>query len=86
MLKSTESSTETDSKMIHQLNIYPNPVGDICYIDAPSSGILSIYTINGQLIKNQHLNQGNNQLNMSELQSGLYIAKLGESVFKLKKK
>lgn len=86
MLKSTESSTGTDYKVMNQLNIYPNPVGDICFVEAVSSGVLSIYTISGQLIKNHILIQGNNELNMSELTSGLYIAKFNEGVFKLRKK
>jgi hypothetical protein len=86
MLKSTESSTETVNHSMTHLNIYPNPIDDICFIEAPSSGDIRIYTISGQLIINQHINQGINELNLSKLTPGLYVAKFGESVFKLRKK
>lgn len=85
LLKSTESSTKTENPEMNLLKIYPNPVGDICFINAPTSGALNIFSISGQLIKMRLLHQGSNEINVTELKSGFYIAKFGNDVFKLKK-
>lgn len=86
MLKSTEAATENINPVAVQLNIYPNPVEDQCYVDVQEAGFISIYTISGQLVMKQHLNSGSNNLNLSELKSGLYLARFGEGVVKMRKK
>ena len=54
------------------LNIYPNPAHKDFTINAKEQGQLFIYNINGQLVKQQLLNTGNNKIMINNLINGLY--------------
>jgi hypothetical protein len=59
------------------LLLYPNPASDKLFINAlPENVVLAVYSLDGKLVKSYHLNQGDNQLDISELKVGAYLLKL----------
>ena len=62
--------------------IYPNPAVDYFYLDLPEnifSDILDIYTITGKLVKRLRFFEGINQIDIKDLNQGIYYVKLQES-------
>ncbi|MFN3918326.1 MAG: LamG-like jellyroll fold domain-containing protein [Flavobacteriales bacterium] len=55
------------------ITFYPNPVENIVYVESSENTLLTIYDNMGRLIKEQHIEKGINQLNLSEMPSGLYL-------------
>ena len=57
------------------LLIYPNPVKNVLTIINYTANIenINIYNLNGQLVLNKKLNNNHNTLNVSSLESGIYI-------------
>ncbi len=77
--------TSTAQKMLNQIQIYPNPVFDEIQLDNTLEEVdLIVFTVEGKFIFEQKLRKGSNKLNMSTLESGIYLIKLstanGESV------
>lgn len=55
------------------VEVYPNPADDVIYINIHSN--VSIYSIDGKLVKNSILR--NNQIRIDDLESGVYILRVG---------
>ena len=65
------SGVETSKKP--NFSIYPNPVDDILYIQAPQkTEIVSIYDLQGRLIRQYNLTR-QTSLNISNLEEGFYV-------------
>jgi hypothetical protein len=80
------SVTEFD---FNGFNMYPNPATDVLTIKLNNitSANLSIYDIQGKLIKEHSIsNEQNLELNILDLQSGLYFVKLNTSTKEMVKK
>ena len=59
------------------IDIYPNPVGDILNVKGlKSESMVKIYSANGQLMLTKTLRSELEEINVSELPSGMYILKL----------
>lgn len=61
------------------VDIYPNPVHDFININIEGEQqdiMVSIYTVSGQLVRQESLTEMNNQVNLSELNGGLYFIKI----------
>jgi len=61
------------------VDVYPNPVQDLLNINIEGTEqevTVSIFSVSGQLIRQEILYQSNNQLNLSELNGGLYFIKV----------
>jgi hypothetical protein len=63
------------------IKIYPNPASDNITINLTGlknlSGLcLNIYNIQGQLLLQQTLNQNNTEIDISQLEQGVYVAKI----------
>lgn len=56
-------------------SIFPNPTTDVVYIQNSEAGTLQLYNNLGQLVKKQELNALYNELNLSNLSSGIYSYK-----------
>ncbi|KGL61907.1 T9SS type A sorting domain-containing protein [Polaribacter sp. Hel1_85] len=60
----------------HLLKLYPNPVSDIITLDVEQGNSMesevTIYNINGQLIRSKTLNQNQTQINVADLAKGIY--------------
>ena len=70
---------ETDNQ---QLAIYPNPVNDIVKISNVSDNqLVTIYSVDGKIIKKISISD-EAEINVSELQPGLYIIGVGNEFSK----
>ena len=70
---------ETDNQ---QLAIYPNPVNDIVKISNISDNqLVTIYSVDGKIIKKISISD-EAEINVSELQPGLYIIGVGNEFSK----
>lgn len=67
-------------------SMYPNPCQDILNINAANEGTLCIYSLEGQLMHVVNVEAGHNRIDVSYLNSGLYIVRLGNVTAKLVKK
>ena len=55
---------------------YPNPTKETIFIKVASEDIVEIYNMNGQLCSSTQVRKGTQQLDLSELNQGLYVLKL----------
>ncbi|EJL68000.1 T9SS type A sorting domain-containing protein [Chryseobacterium populi] len=69
-----------------ELSIYPNPTNGPLSIKAKESSMLNIYSESGQLVKDTKIRAGINEINISELPSGVYILKSVTESYKVIKK
>jgi len=62
-----------------EVNIYPNPTKNAVYIETEEINIeyIFIYDANGRLISKKFVN--NNQINLTTLQTGIYIIKINDT-------
>lgn len=69
------------------LKVYPNPVSDVIYIqNAPETPYqLSIYRITGSLVFTNKMSSGEKSIDVSFLQSGLYLLNVNGRTFKFVK-
>lgn len=56
-----------------KISIYPNPFNEILNISAQENGVVYFYDGSGKLVSSSVLLKGNNSLNKSTLQKGVYI-------------
>jgi hypothetical protein len=56
-----------------KINIYPNPVKDMLYIQGERLSNLKIFTVDGRLLMNEKVVQDGLRINTDQLESGLYI-------------
>ncbi|MDD2622542.1 MAG: T9SS type A sorting domain-containing protein [Bacteroidales bacterium] len=63
-------------------NIYPNPAKDILTVDNVNNADIYIYNTIGQMVKKVTNVVGNKEINVSDLNNGMYIVRIqkGESV------
>lgn len=62
------------------IHVYPNPTNGIIYLDVDEQDVqLSIYALNGSLLLENVLSNGLNQVNLSGIQSGIYLMKIHTS-------
>lgn len=57
-------------------NVYPNPAKDKLTIETKQNARLELYTIQGALLRSQELNGLSTEINISELNKGVYVLKL----------
>lgn len=81
------SSTYTNSEIVNNLNIYPNPASNQLYVKLKSTDLVhfEIRSISGKIIKEGAL-VSNNYINVSRINSGTYIIKIrvGNSLYRQK--
>ena len=59
---------------------YPNPVENILYLNSKDAiDSVAIYTITGQKVSNVTFNENRNEVNLSNLSSGLYLVKVSSN-------
>ena len=83
MLKSTDEITGITLPEITAVSLFPNPVKDKLTVSVVQEDVISIYNLNGQLNFHDKLNRGINTLDLSDIASGIYIARIGGKSFKL---
>ena len=83
MLKSTDEITGITLPENTAVSLFPNPVKDKLTVSVVQEDVISIYNLNGQLNFHDKLNRGINTLDLSDIASGIYIARIGGKSFKL---
>ena len=69
-----------DESMLEKVNFYPNPVSKILNIDVPNAGSrISIYNALGEAVIEIEAARKHVQIDVSELNAGLYFIKLEDS-------
>jgi hypothetical protein len=66
----------TISNSLNYVNVYPNPASNNCYIefsDHLASDYIEIYNLTGVLVLRSKIETNKQNLNISQLKSGLYI-------------
>lgn len=68
-----ESGVGVTENLIDKFSIYPNPSVDFVYVDADSEGSVKIYSISGQLLIDEPVNEGVNNIDINALSQGTYL-------------
>jgi Peptidase family C25, C terminal ig-like domain./Peptidase family C25./Propeptide_C25. len=69
--------TGVDENAQQAVSIYPNPVNDKLIIEAEETiGMVEIYNLTGAMVLNQECNSAKAELEVNELQSGIYFIKM----------
>ena len=65
---------------IGEVSLYPNPVKKDLFVKTPSEkSVINIYSLQGSLLKSIPAYQSNEQIEVSTLQSGVYLVKISGS-------
>ena len=80
----TPTSVEnTQGNNALQVKVYPNPTQDILMVENAQGNVLRLYTMGGQLVTIQPVNNGSAQVKMSDLPSGNYLLLSGNQSFQV---
>jgi hypothetical protein len=66
------------SNLDSKITVFPNPVIDLLYINISDNSVTNcqVFNINGQIIKTLKVEPGNNEYNLGNLETGIYLIKL----------
>ncbi len=62
-----------------KLEFYPNPATDNLVVNAENNGILSIYSLTGQLQQRVNVSKGENVVSLNNIAKGLYLLQLKDN-------
>jgi hypothetical protein len=82
-LKSIDNSTNTVNLQVPVIGLYPNPSTNKVMIVLREKQTISLYNTMGQLLKQEQMNAGSSELDISRLGKGIYFVKAGTTVIKL---
>jgi hypothetical protein len=73
-----QSLSVTEQEAINAIAVYPNPVSQFFMITSPQINVdfVEVFNTSGQLVKTQKLDEVNNKIQVSELQSGIYYLRI----------
>lgn len=74
-------NTQTNNGL--QVKVYPNPTQDVLMVENAQGNVLRLYTMGGQLVTIQPVNNGSAQVKMSDLPSGNYLLISGNQSFQV---
>jgi PKD repeat protein len=63
-----------------QLSFYPNPVNNILTIESEESGSVILMDLNGKVILDKKIDAGESQLDLTAIESGVYLLSIGDRV------
>jgi hypothetical protein len=86
-LKSAQIETSIANSLDNKISIYPNPASNILYIENPvNKANVSIFDLSGKLVIQKLLETGINKINISDLNSGLFLINVNGNISKFVKK
>lgn len=87
-LNSTASTSENHTLDERSINVSPNPVSDIMFIEGlnQSAKIIEIFDFSGKLVKHLAITDNKKPIQVSELKSGMYLIRSGNQYQKFIKK
>lgn len=71
---------EKDANVI---KLYPNPVTGFVTLESQNPGIISVSDIVGKVVLTQSIDQGKNNIDLTDYSSGIYFIKAGKFTYKL---
>ena len=86
VLKGLQTNTGTTNVEDIVISIYPNPVVDNLILTLKEDAKADLYNTVGQMLLNLNLKSGNNVVNLSTINRGVYFVKIGKSNIKVIKK
>lgn len=66
--------------------MYPNPVENYLTIESVKNAEVRIYSINGQMLSQQNINEGINTIDLTDLNAGMYFISVNDTMVKVVKK
>lgn len=58
------------------VSVYPNPANDFIKVQLQEDALLSIYDLTGRLVQQSALNEGENSVDVSQLNTGIYQSRI----------
>lgn len=85
--KGDTTSAVNDSEASTEFSVYPNPSTDKIYLKniSLSGQEISIYNIEGQIVKSFIMNSNVNEISVSELQPGVYFIKVDNNIIRFER-
>jgi hypothetical protein len=69
---------------LNKIQIYPNPAnGELFISSAPIGSEISISDMSGRVLLTEKINSNNHKIDVSNLKSGIYLAKIGDEFRKI---
>jgi len=68
------------------INVFPNPVIDVLKITTSYKTTVDIFTLNGQSVMTKKVEEGMTDFNVTDLPSGIYFVRVGNTTRKVIKK
>ena len=68
------------------INVYPNPASSVLNVKAESAAEAQIMDMAGRVMMTVNVNEGENAINVAELESGIYFVRMNGAVVKFVKK
>jgi hypothetical protein len=65
------------------INVYPNPVNHVVYIDGAAGRVIKIYNSQGQIVLSKSLESNHETADFSSLSFGVYLIQVGNSTWKI---
>lgn len=81
----TKTASGIDSNEVI-CSVYPNPFNEYITINSDKEGHAYIYSIAGTIMKSINIREGNNTIDLSNLQAGIYTIRINNYVQKIIKK
>jgi len=80
-LRGTKKLTSFKEKTSDSFHVFPNPVHDVLHIESnqPYRAVVSIYTLNGSLLRREGLTENRTTIDMKKLEAGLYIIEITDA-------
>ena len=66
--------------------MYPNPAENYITIESVKDAEVKIYSVNGQMLSQQNINEGINTIDISDLNAGMYFVSVNGTMVKIVKK
>ena len=66
--------------------MYPNPAKDNVTIESAKDAVVKIYSVNGQMLSQQNINEGINTIDLSNFNAGMYFISVDETMVKIVKR
>ena len=67
-------------------NLYPNPANDVVRINAEADAMVQIIDMTGRIVMSVNAVEGENSINVADLESGVYFVRMNNAVVKFVKR
>ena len=65
----------------NQVEVYPNPMVDVLYVDNVGADVVRLYSVDGRLMQVIEVSDGRVMVDMSGCSAGMYVLVCGREVF-----